>query len=409
MIPEFTIAVPVVGNRWSVGLAFQIHLVFVAFIMGIAILAPTAELLGLRRGGEHWERLAHELGLTIVRIFSFAATWAVFALVLLFGLYPRLFGVLTGIFFWPLVAVPIIWLAMTLSAYFYYYTWTRLDQHRGAHLAIGWTFAASAFAFITVIVELSSFQLTPTQSTELPAASFNPSWLPEVIHRHVGNLSYAGLLLAGYASVRTLLFRVDEGDRAYYDWLGHVGLLLGVGLALLQPVAGWFYARQVQLASPGAYQRMMIADDAWLFLVQTFFLGATFFMGNVYLTLAIRRGSPGPRTANWLRGSLWAIGLLALLGIVPSGWPLGQMMPWKYVSLAGLVLLSAVNLGLYLRARGSFVWGRAGRGSQMALAALGVTIVALIVTMGIIRESARGRDLIYGVMGPNQAQRLEQP
>ena len=140
-MPEFMLRIPVLGNTWAVGLAFQIHLVVVAFIIGIAIVAPVAEMGSLRRGGEYWDRLARELSSTVVRFFSFGATWAVLALLLLYGLYPRLFGILTSIFFGPLLVVAVIWFVMTVSAYLYYHTWESLGQRRGLHIAIGWLFA----------------------------------------------------------------------------------------------------------------------------------------------------------------------------------------------------------------------------------------------------------------------------
>lgn len=408
-MPEVSLSIPIVGNRWAVGAAFQMHLVFVAFIMGIAIMAPLAESLGRRQGGERWERLAHELSLTIVRFFSFAATWAVLALVLLFALYPRLFGVLTSVFFWPLVVVSGIWLIMTSSAYMYYYTWESQTFHGRLHTAIGWTFAGSSFVFISLISGLSSYQLTPTESGGPFAAYLNPSWLTEIIHRHIGNLSYAGFLLASYAGVRFLFSKGELEARAYYDWLGHLGVMLGIGLALLQPIAGWFYARQILSASPVAFVRMMVGENSWMFLVQAFLFGAVLFLGNLYLALALKRASPTPKGVAWARNSIWAIGLLVVLGVVPKEWPLGQMTPWKYISLAGLVLLSFVNLLRYVRARRGFIWGKVGRGSQTALAIIGVAIVALMVIMGTIREGARGSDLIYRRLGPDQSQQFEQP
>ena len=95
-MPEITIDVPVLGNQWAVGLVFQVHLVMVAAIMGGAIVAPAAEIIGVRRRDERYERLAHEISAYTVRFFAFAATWAVVGLVLLVGLYPRLVGVLVS-------------------------------------------------------------------------------------------------------------------------------------------------------------------------------------------------------------------------------------------------------------------------------------------------------------------------
>ncbi|MGE5617863.1 MAG: hypothetical protein ACM3US_01250 [Sphingomonadaceae bacterium] len=409
MLPESTLNVPVLGNNWAVGLAFQIHLVLVPFIMGAAIVAPIAELLGLRAGGQFWDRLARDLVAAMIKLFSFAATWAVLALVLLFGLYPRLFGMLTGIFFWPLVVVAGLWFVMTLSVYLYGHTWERLASRRALHVALGVAFAASTFVFISTITFLSSYMLTPTDPSQTAVAAVNPSWPTEILHRHVGNLSYAGILLTAYAGAEILYFSREDGDRAYYDWLGHLGFMLGVGLALFQPFGGWLYARQIQMASPGAYHLMMIGDNAWMFLVQTALFGTLLFLGNLYLVFAVQRGNPGAGVVSWMRNSLWAIGLLVLLGTIPKEWPLGTMTPWKYISLGGLVLLSALNLALYWRSRRDFVWGRSGTGAQVTAVLLGVAIVALIVTMGIIRSSARGDYLIYDRLEPGQSQQIGQP
>ncbi len=409
MIPQFTLNIPVLGNSWAVGLAFQIHLIFVPFIIGVAIVAPVAELMGLRPGGQYWGRLSRDLVAAMIKLFSFAATWAVLALVLVYGLYPRLFGVLTGIFFWPLVVVGVLWFVMTLSVYLYGHTWERLAGRRGLHVALGATFAISTFVFISTITFLSSYQLTPTDPNQLLAAALNPSWLTEILHRHVGNPSYAGILLAAFAGTQILYFSREENDRAYYDWMGHLGFLLGVGLALFQPIGGWLYASQIQAASPGAYYLMMIGDNAWMFLIQTFLFGSVLFLGNLYMVRAIRRGNPEPGTLSWMRNSLWAVGLLALLAVIPKEWPLGAMRPWKYIGIGGSVLLSLINLGLYWRARRGFVWGRSGNGAQVAAVLLGAAIVALIVTMGIIRSSARGDYLIYDRLGPGQSQQIEQP
>ncbi len=407
--PGFSLQMPVLGNTWALGAVFQLHLVIVAFIIGIAIVAPVAEYLGTRPGGENWDWLARLLSATVIRFFAFGATWAVFALVLLFGLYPRLFGVLSSVFFWPLLFVAAIWFVMSVSAYLYSETWSRLAGRKGWHIAIGAVFAIFTFAFITIITGLSSFQLTPPPAGGGGPPYANATWLPETVHRHVGNLSYAGLVLAGYSALRVLTSRPDSLQRARYDWAGHLGLVMGVGFGLVQPIAGWFYASQTQTGAPEAYQRMMIGENAWMFLVQTFLLGALLFLGNLYFSRAIHRGQPGARAAVWTGRSLWLIALLALLAIIPKEWPLGQMTPWKYLSLAGLALLSVANLAIYLRNRHTFVWGRAGRDSQAALVALGIVAVALMVTMGVIRESARGSDLIYKRLGPGQSQDIQAP
>ncbi|MHB1134024.1 MAG: cytochrome ubiquinol oxidase subunit I [Chloroflexota bacterium] len=403
-MPEFTLEVPVLGNRWAVGLTFQVHLVMVAAIMGGAVVAPLAEIVGLRRADPRWERLAHDITSAMVRFFSFAATWAVVALLLLVALYPALMGALFSVFLWPLILVAVAWLFMTVGAYSYYYSWERLRQRRALHVAFGLMFAISAFIFIDLITLLSSFQLTPVEPTSLLAVALGSSWPTEVLHRHVGNLSYFGFIAAGTAGVAALFGRRAE-NRAYYDWLGHLGLLLGLSFGLLQPLLGYFYANRM---GPEALDRAMRGEVSGLFWLQSALLGLVFLLGNLYMgSAATSRGQPGARAAAWLRWSTLAVLLLALLLIVPRGWPLGNMSPWKYLALAGLVGVSGVTLVVYLLQSRRFVWGRAGRFSHLSLLGLAGAIVALLVTMGVIREAARGADLITDRLPDTQAQNYQ--
>ena len=80
-MPDVFIEIPVLTNRWTTGLAFQVHLVFVAAIMGASILAPTAQIIGWRRPNSYFPRLARDTATVMVRFFAFGATWAVVAIV----------------------------------------------------------------------------------------------------------------------------------------------------------------------------------------------------------------------------------------------------------------------------------------------------------------------------------------
>lgn len=413
MIPEFNFVIPGIGNGWTIGIAFQAHLIFVAFVMGIAIFAPVAEAIGLQAIGiasSRWERLAHSLGSTTVRLFSFAATWAVAGLILIIGLYPRLWNILAGRLFGVLIFIPILWLIMTLSAYIYYHSWDRLANRRGLHMGIGWTFAVSAFLFITIIVSVSSFQLTPTDSTTLAGSFFNPSWLPEAIHRHIGNVSYAGLILAGYSGIR-LLGRRTEEDRAYYDWLGQIGLVLGVAVALIQPIVGMFFALQVQDASPAAFNRMMVSSENGggpsLFLLQMLFFGATLTLGSLYLARSIDRAETRPSGASWIARSVIILAVLTVIGIIPKGLPLG-LMTFKYIVLLAMMTITVVNLVIYNRARPALAWGKISRSGAWALIGTSITIILLLITMGIIRSNARGNDEpIHGRLTAPESQQID--
>ncbi|MCL4532223.1 MAG: hypothetical protein M1582_03390, partial [Actinobacteria bacterium] len=282
------------------------------------------------------------------------------------------------------------------------------------HNAIGWTFVLSTMLFINAIVGFSSYQLTPSGSPDaLLSAAINPSYVTEFVHRHVGNLSYGALLLAAGAVVWFRFFRrrtgKDEEEAPYYDWLADVALLIGLAVTLLQPLVGGFYTHQVRVGSLEAWLRMMPGENGWMFRVQIGLLGTAFFLGDLYMLLGLRRGDPGARTVAWMRYSLVAVALLTGLAVLPPTVPLGQMDPWKFIAMAGFILVTAVDGYLYLKVRRTFRWGQAAWQARATLGALAVVMVALFVIMGIIRESARGPWLINGQMGPDQAQELVRP
>lgn len=408
MIPEFQITLPVISNRWLVGIVFQTHLVIVAAIVGVSLIAPAAEMLGWRAGGERWTRLSHHLSAMTTHFFALGATFAVFGIVALLGLYPRVLGYLVSIFYWPLIVVGGLWIVMSVTEYLYYGTWGRLASRRGLHVAIGWLFALATVTFITLITFLSSYQLTPTSADSLAAAALNPSWLPEIIHRHVGNLSYAGYILAAYAGLKMLFFRDGDGENGgdYYAWLAHVGIVLGVSLQLVQPFVGAFYTLRIRAASPDAFARMMTGDSGWMFLFQMLFFGATLVLANVYFGLATRQASDAGRDP---RPLLVAVLAFAFLGIVPREVPVIGAMSFKYVALLGLFGLTLANLVSYLRASRLFTWEPLGRRRAAATSLIAVTIFLLMVTMGVIRSSARGGDPIHGRMLPGQSQDLGPP
>ncbi len=406
MNPTTFLEVPIIGNRWAVGSVFLVHIAIVAFVIGAAMLAPVAEWLGHRHKSPHWDTFAHGLGSTVVKLYAFGATWAVFALVLLFALYPRLFGVLMGLFFWVGIVIALLWLVMSVSVYLYYESWERLRARPRLHMALGWTFVASTMVFITLISAVAAFQLAPNDATSTPATLLTATWAPQVVHRHVGNLSYAGLVLAGYGGLRMLFFPKDAHEaRAYHDWLGDFGALLGVGLIFVQPLIGAWYASAIDAASPAAFRHITSGGRSWLFLLQLILFGSVLFLANLYFALALERGAGArPRTARWLRLSPAGFAVfvaLVLLGRVPG---LGAA---RYVGLGLFASLTLANFALYWRARRDFRWGKVGRGPPALLLALGLLAIGLLVTMGTLRSVAREPWLIYERMHRDSAQQFE--
>jgi cytochrome d ubiquinol oxidase subunit I len=251
------------------------------------------------------------------------------------------------------------------------------------------------------------------------------------MHRFVGNLSYVGFVIAGWAGWRYLR-STAQGDREYYDWMGHWGIVWGFGFLIMQPFIGYAYMSEIKSSSSDAFKYLMLGDKSWLFnLLVTELLimsaaSVAYFLHK--LRFAIK---PMPRARNVTMGSLGFTALFGLLNMVPADLylvpqiglvfgekvnpniplfadppiPLGAMYPWKYIGLIGLALTGLFALTLYLKAAATgFHWGRASRWSQYALLAAAVTVVFTMMTMGYARETARragngsGGWLIHGCL-----------
>jgi cytochrome d ubiquinol oxidase subunit I len=235
--------------------------------------------------------------------------------------------------------------------------------------------------------------------------------IPLNMHRFVGNFSYVGFLIVGWAAYRYL--RTErEDDREYYDWMGHWGLIWGFGFLIMQPIIGYGYLKNIRESAPEAFNAIMLGDKAWLFNLLMVELAVMGVASTAYCVHKLRFAVKPMDTLRMLSiGGLAFIALFSVLNLIPADVsivpqigleflggnetkiPLGSMYPWKYIGLIGLMLVGVFVVALYLRASATgFHWGRASRWSQWALIACAVTVVLTMVTMGYTRETARRVD-----------------
>jgi cytochrome bd ubiquinol oxidase subunit I len=249
-------------------------------------------------------------------------------------------------------------------------------------------------------------------SSEAVARSFlNQTMVPLNMHRFVGNFSYVGFLVAGWAGWRYLR-TTREDDREYYDWMGHWGLIWGFGFLIIQPVIGYGYLKGIRETSPAAFDTIMLGDKAWVFNFLALWLTIMALASTAYFVHKLRFAV---KSVEFLRklsvGALGFTALFTVLNVIPANTsfipqiglvflegentkiPLGSMYPWKYIGLIGMMLVGFFVITLYLRATATgFHWGRASRWSQLALIVCAVTVVLTMVTMGYTRETARRVD-----------------
>lgn len=415
MEPTF---VPEVARRFAMGFLMLVHLQFAAFLIGTFALAVTFEFFGLLNPTHpHLDRFAHSLGKTAAIIYSTGAVLAFSFMLLTSIFWPIFWSTLFRVNFWPFFLEAITFALTVLYLFPWYFTWERLARFKWVHLSMGAALVVAAQFQQSMIDVVASFMLTPAQSTDFLRIFFNPTAVPLDLHRLVGDLSWAGFAIAGYAAFKTLRARTPE-QRAYYDWMGSVGVIAGVGFMFLQAAIGVEYMEEIRANSPGGFNTMMRGRNAWLFLLQVTFLSVLFLLGMIYMTLQVRKSRrPRGRLMWWLVGAE-AVGALLLMQPYTIGpneyfhwvnWvnPIGSMQPWKYIAMAIMTLASISAVLVYVGAqRKGMRWGflgSGGRGAQYSLLTLAVFASFMMALMGYIRENSRIPYLIF------YQQTLDQP
>ena len=296
---------PYGGNRTWTWVAGQLHILFAAFILGAPIFVVICEWIGMRAKDARYERLAKEVTKVTAILYSMTAlTGALFIFVLLVA-YPQFTSWFVARFS-PIFAFiyPGLFIAETIVLYLYWYTWDEWQGPKKArHVALGVLLNIIGSVTLVVINGPTSFMNTPARAAgdvDMDLKTFvfeqasvwelvyNFSWIPLNIHRFIGNVVFGGFIAGLIAAYMYMAAKSDE-DRAYYDWMGFVGNLIGVGALLLLPFAGYLLAFEFfdYDASVGPY---MMADQLSMFFeLQGALVGLIFLGSNYYIWLSMKR------------------------------------------------------------------------------------------------------------------------
>ena len=414
-MPIGNLDVPIIGKNVVIAVLVQSHILFAAFIIGAVLIAATSEYLGMVTKQNNYERFARNLARFVVLLFASGAALAITFVLALVTLFPVFFSILQNIFFWVFLVEAFMFLGQIIIVYAWYNVWDKLAYRKSLHVVFGFIAGFFGLMAMTMIDAVASFMLTPAEVTSeanLVARSFlNQTMVPLNMHRFVGNFSYAGFLIAGWAGWRYLR-TTREDDREYYDWMGHFGLLWGFGFLIMQPIIGYGYLKGIRESSPEAFNTIMLGSKAWVFNLLVLWIAVLSIASTAYFVHKLRFAIKPMETLRKLAvGALGFTALFTVLNIIPADAdlipqiglvfgqgegtqiPLGSMYPWKYIGLIGLMLVGFFIVALYLRASATgFHWGRASRWSQYALMACAFFVVLTMVTMGYTRETARRVD-----------------
>ncbi|MBI4400700.1 MAG: cytochrome ubiquinol oxidase subunit I [Nitrospirae bacterium] len=292
---------PYTGNRTAVWIVGQLHILFAAFILGAPIFVVISEWLGYRKQDPRYDRLAREVTKVTVILYSMTAlTGGLFIFVLL-ATYPQFTTWLINHFFMIFAVIyPLLFIAETIVLYVYFYTWDALKgEKKGRHIALGVLLNLIGTITLFVIDGPTSFMNTPAKAEGVSLVEYmqtatlwdkvnNFSWMPLNLHRLVGNVTFGGFITGLIAAYMYMGARSDE-ERAYYDWMGFVGNLIGVGASLFLPFMGYVLSYE-QCDYDASMCPYMMADHLSMFFeMQGVMVGLIFLASNYYIWLSMKR------------------------------------------------------------------------------------------------------------------------
>ncbi len=292
---------PYTGNRTAVWIVAQLHILFAGFILGAPIFVVISEWLGYRKQDPRYDRLAKEVTKVTVILYSMTAlTGGLFIFVLL-ATYPQFTTWLINHFFLVFAVVyPLLFISETILLYMYFYTWDAWKGSKKArHIALGVLLNLIGTITLFVIDGPTSFMNTPVKAEGISPQEFlatatlwdkifNYSWMPLNLHRLVGNVTFGGFVAGLIAAYMYMAAKKDE-ERAYYDWMGFVGNLIGVGALLFLPFMGYLLAYELCDYDASICPYMMADQLSMFFEMQGAMIGLIFLASNYYIWLSMKR------------------------------------------------------------------------------------------------------------------------
>ncbi len=346
---------PYSGNRTAVWVVAQLHILFAAFILGAPIFAVVAEWLGYKNNDPKYDRLAKEVIKVTVILYSMTAlTGGLFIFVLL-GTYPDFSTWLIKHFFLVFAVIyPLLFILETIVLYTYFYSWDSMKgAKKGRHIALGILLNIVGTVTLFVIDGPTAFMNTPAKAAgDLSLVEFiqtaslwdkmaNFSWMPLNLHRLVGNVTFGGFIAGLIAAYMFMGSKTDE-ERAYYDWMGFVGNMIGVGALLLLPFMGYLLAYELCDYDASICPYMMADQLSMFFEMQGAMVGLIFLASNYYIWLSLKRiqGVDQVRISGFV-----AVVVLLMPAIMGFTWKMFPPPEWQSLIVLVIIVVLPIILG----------------------------------------------------------------
>jgi cytochrome bd ubiquinol oxidase subunit I len=191
--------------------------------------------------------------------------------------------------------------------------------------------------------------------------------------------------------IRFFMAKTSE-DRAYYDWVGHVFIVVVVCALLPMPLAGYWLMRAVFEFRQHMGITMMGGMLSWLFVLQAIMVGVLFLGINYYIWQSLDRLQGGNRYHPYFKVILFALMGCFLVWFTPhtiamSASEMKAMGSAQHPVIGQFGVMSAkngaINVMICLTALSYILYRRANRVVTVPWASKGNALLILLFLMGM--------------------------
>ena len=220
----------------------------------------------------------------------------------------------------------------------------------------------------------------------------SPLWNPLNAHRFLADLMSGGAVVVAYAAYRFLSTR-SEQERAYYDWVGYVFIVVVVCALLPMPIAGYWLMRAVFEFRQQMGITMMGGMLSWLFVLQAITIGVLFLGINYYIWQSMGRISGGERFQPFFKAIVFALMACFFVWFTPhtiamTPSEMKAMGAAQHPVIGQFGVMSAkngaINLMICLTALSYILYRRANHTIRVSWARLGNIGIGLLFFFGMV-------------------------
>ncbi len=405
---------------------YEVSGIILAIINGM-VGGLLSNLIMFAKGDFKFERLAHEITKVIGICYSFTAlTGGLFLLVMLV-LYQDFITYLVATF--PvlfLVAYPTLFILETIVMYIYVYSWDPLNQSnkKGRHIVTGVFLNVLGLTLLCALDGPATYMQTPPvplnelQNTNEWQRIATSTWMPLNYHRLVGNGTFGGYMV-GIIGAYMYLWSTKREEKEYYDWVGYMGNIIGVGIMIPLPAMGYIFVREIYQYDATIGMYIMSDRESMFMLVQGLLVGTMFSASNIYMWVSMKRIENAERffpamkfgfilivisAAIWFTPRRFFATMMPEPGmndamVLPDDLAFMALMVAKNTAAFALVTVTLINYIFYTIATrtGKVHYGKINPLGVYVLIFLGFADIWLMSWMGTIRELSRMNWHIYKV------------